>query len=661
MEDQIMLQPAASPGASWPEDVTPPLRPRKIPMSPQHEVPSPPDSDADGASTDAESDSASEAGGPATGKASLPTVQGTAVSQKGDPMAAGVPSDGMMVVSESKLREIMRQEVENILKTIQSHQGTASVPEPQPPLPSVCEGRPSQNGPPRPLAPFQASVADAPETATPSPDMPANPAARHASVSSTTRSGSFPGAAAPPRSPTIPSGTQPSVSDEKWGRLFDQSGQPTARAEEVFKSIADHIITEVAPRKSIVITPEKLAEFYSRHGLLNERFPFASMFSPHALEFSFFERVSDLYEDLGCQYYLVPKDDKSRPTMPALTPTGFSQWLIANIKAYPDEEAQRLARIVLQVPLSVANAADGKLERMPRMISRGLLPEQSDIKARKIFDEALKDFIEDSEVFPMSPSGSRPSGLNLNIPGSSSSRLPVVPLPPHRDPNRYKPRGQHYPDRGVPSSNRREPRGSGYIESADWSTDGNARSRHGSIPLSPTSERDRAPLQPPPVGRRARSPQTRRHSHTAVNVMQSHPPTITGGAEYSQPSTSGERLSPRTTHASGGGGGPIASSPNTLSPQQLSTIRDKSPRHSRDKDYHNLQRSSYFPSRTSRTSLDGAVLVPGQVPRSSGSYREYDREGAEEANPPRRRRRGTAALEDVKAHGRDEAPRHKGK
>ncbi|KAL8366033.1 hypothetical protein RB595_004697 [Gaeumannomyces hyphopodioides] len=660
MEAQVMLQPAAGPGASVPEELAPPPRPRKIPMSPQHEVPSPPDSDTDGASTDAEDDNVSEARGPATVKASLSAIQNNAVPQKGDPTVASAPADGMLVVSESMLREMMRQEVENILKTIQSPQRTASVPESKPPLPSVYETRPSQSGPSHPLAPFQASVADAPET--PSPDVPTSPVARHASVSSTTRTGSFSGAASSPRSPTMPSaGTQPSVSDEKWGRLFDQNGQPTARAEEVFKSVADHIIAEFVPRKSIVVTPEKLAEFYSRHGLPNELFPFANMFSPRALEYSFFERVSDLYDDLGCQYHLVPKDGKSRPVVPALTPTGFSQWLITNIKAYPEEEARRLAGVVLQVPLSVANAADGKLERMPRMISRGLLPEQPDIKARKILDEALKDFVEDSEVFPVSPSGSRHSGLNLNIPGSSTSRLPAVPIPPHRDPNRYKPRDQHYPDRGVSSSNRREPRGSGYIESADWSTDGNAGSRHGSIPLSPTSERDKTPLQPPPVGRRARSPQTRRHSHTAVNVMQSHPPPMTGGAEYAQPSSSGGLLSPKTTHASGAGGGPTPSSPNTLSPEQLATIRDRSPRHGRDKDYYNLQRSSYFPSRTSRTSFDGAVLVPGQMPRSSGSYREYDHEGAEEANSSRRRRRGTAASEDAKGHGWDEAPRHKGK
>lgn len=645
-----------------PEEAAPPPRPRKTPMSPQHEVPSPPDSDTDGTSTDAEDDNASEAKGPATGKALLSSIQNNAVPQKGDPTMAGAPADGMMVVSESKLREMMRQEVENILKTIHSHQRTAFVPEPKPPVPSVCEKRPSQSGPSHPLAPFQASVADAPETTIPSPDVPTSPVARHASVSSTTRTGSFSGAASSPRSPTMPSaGAQPSVSDEKWGRLFDQNGQPTARAEEVFKSVADHIIAEFVPRKSIVVTPEKLVEFYSRHGLPNELFPFTNMFSPRALEYSFFERVSDLYDDLGCQYHLVPKDGKSRPVVPALTPTGFSQWLIANIKAYPEEESRRLAGIVLQVPLSVANAADGKLERMPRMISRGLLPEQPDIKARKILDEALKDFIEDSEVFPVSPSGSRPSRLNLGIAGSPSSRLPAVPTPPPRDPNRYKPRDQHYPDRGVSSSNRREPRGSKHVEPVDWSADGNARSRHGSIPLSPTSERDKAPLQPPPVGRRARSPQARRHSHTAVNVMQSHPPPVTGGAEYAQPSSSGGQLSPKSIHVSGSGGGPTPSSPNTLSPEHLAAVRDRSPRHGRDKDYHNLQRSSYFPSRTSRTSFDGAVLVPAQMPRSSGSYREYDREGAEDVNPSRRRRRGTTASEDAKGHGWDEAPRHRGK
>ncbi|KLU89667.1 hypothetical protein MAPG_08638, partial [Magnaporthiopsis poae ATCC 64411] len=567
MESQAIPQPAGGPGVGLPEEMAPPLRPRKIPISPQ--VPSPPESDEDGASTDAEDGSASGAGDPGTARALPSKPQGNSSPQRRAPSMAGAPAaaDTMMLVSESKLREMMRQEVENILNTIQPYQRTAFMPETKPPLPSVCETRPSQSGPSQPLAPFQASVADAPETATPSPNMPTSPVARHASVSSTTRTGSFSGTAPSPRSPTLPPPTtQSSVSDEKWGRLFDQNGQPTARAEEVFKSVADHIIAELAPRKSIVVTPEKLAEFYAQHGLPNELFPFANMFRPRAPEYSFFERVSDLYDE---------------PT-----------------------RTRRLAGIVLQVPLSVANTADGKLERMPRLISRGLLPQQPDIKARKILDEALKDFIEDSETIPApSPSGSRFSGLQLNIPASSASRLPAAPMPPHRDPNRYKPtRDQHYPDRGGGStSSRRDSRGSGHMEAVDWSPDGHSgyHSRHGSTPLSPTTERDKASLPPqpqpppPPASRRTRSPQTRRHSHTAVNVMQAHPPTpMAGGTEYAaQLPPPGGLLSPNTTYPSSGGG-PMPSSPTTLSPEQLATIRDRSPRHGSDKDYYSLQRQS---------------------------------------------------------------------
>jgi hypothetical protein len=51
-----------------------------------------------------------------------------------------------------------------------------------------------------------------------------------------------------------------STIDQKWGRLFDKEGTPTKRLGEFLRGLANHIINDFPPRKSIVITPTKMAE-----------------------------------------------------------------------------------------------------------------------------------------------------------------------------------------------------------------------------------------------------------------------------------------------------------------------------------------------------------------------------------------------------------------
>jgi hypothetical protein len=50
-----------------------------------------------------------------------------------------------------------------------------------------------------------------------------------------------------------------STIDQKWGRLFDKEGTPTKRLGEFLRGLANHIINDFPPRKSIVITPTKMA------------------------------------------------------------------------------------------------------------------------------------------------------------------------------------------------------------------------------------------------------------------------------------------------------------------------------------------------------------------------------------------------------------------
>lgn len=184
--------------------------------------------------------------------------------------------------------------------------------------------------------------------------------------------------------------------DKRWGVLFDKEGAPTKRMHQVVKGLAKYIVDEFMPQESIVITPEKMAAFYSHHRLEREIFPFAALFKSRPKDLN--EALTSLYDEMECQYFLVKADDRSRPSVPGLTPAGFVHWLMTMIQAYPDEEAKRLDRVVSALPIEADSLLDGKPERLPKQISRYLLPERPVKAQQRLVDEAVKDFMDDLEV-----------------------------------------------------------------------------------------------------------------------------------------------------------------------------------------------------------------------------------------------------------------------
>ncbi|KUI57702.1 hypothetical protein VP1G_05032 [Cytospora mali] len=215
--------------------------------------------------------------------------------------------------------------------------------------------------------------------------------------------------------------------DQRWGTLFEKNGSPTRRMEHVVQGLANYIINEFIPQESIVITPEKMAAFYSYHRLDKEVFPFTVLFKSRSKDFN--KALAGLYEDIGCQYFLVPTDVGSRPTVPGLTPTGFAHWLVTMIQAYPDEEAKRLDKIVSDLPIEADSFLDGKPERLPKQISRYLLPEKSLRSSHKLVDEAMRNFTED--INNTSTAQSKGSGNG----GGGSSKPPPIVLSQERRPS----------------------------------------------------------------------------------------------------------------------------------------------------------------------------------------------------------------------------------
>lgn len=108
------------------------------------------------------------------------------------------------------------------------------------------------------------------------------------------------------------------------------------------------------------------------------------------------EHISRLYQDLGCEFHLVQDQPAALPTVPALTPEGFCKWLIIQIKAYPEEEAARLNNILQAWAIDADGAlVDGKPERLPKQLSRHLLPGKEDKTSRKLLDNAIDAFFDD--------------------------------------------------------------------------------------------------------------------------------------------------------------------------------------------------------------------------------------------------------------------------
>lgn len=274
--------------------------------------------------------------------------------------------------------------------------------------------------------------------------------------------------------------------DKRWGVLFDKDGAPTKRMHHVIKGLASYIVQEFMPQESIVITPEKMAAFYSHHRVEREIFPFAALFRSRPKDLN--EALASLYDDMGCQYFLVKADDRSRPSVPSLTPAGFVHWLIMMIQAYPDEEAKRLDKVVSALPIEADSLLDGKPERLPKQISRYLLPEKPLKAQQRLVDEVVKDFkdeLEASESKLSRKSSVAKKSSPIVVTTSSDKRSPTNP--PGSQSSRY-----------VPDSSSKDLRG----EDAGGSGHDRDRRNHSSAASSARDayddDRSRRSSMPPP-------------------------------------------------------------------------------------------------------------------------------------------------------------------
>ncbi|KAI3327900.1 hypothetical protein HD806DRAFT_339236 [Xylariaceae sp. AK1471] len=235
----------------------------------------------------------------------------------------------------------------------------------------------------------------------------------------------------------------------EWGVLFDGNGFATARCGQVFRGLARCLAEDFPPRCGLVVTPEKLGLLYSRFRIEGEVYPFEDIF--HTLPrqednitttttgsnrlTTYYDRISDFFADLDCEYYLVPpstfetsllirspstlsvssataaspllpvsprsssysslhsnsnpnpykpslpssRPRSVRPCIPALTPVGFAQFFTTCVLAHPDEEAKRLHKIVNELVLMADMPSNNNLTtpNTPISLSTPTFPTQS--------------------------------------------------------------------------------------------------------------------------------------------------------------------------------------------------------------------------------------------------------------------------------------------
>lgn len=89
---------------------------------------------------------------------------------------------------------------------------------------------------------------------------------------------------------------------------------------------------------------------------------------------------------MRCQHHLIQEHVADPPQVPALTPEGFQEWMIAMIQAYPDTEYERLSKAVLDMPIS---NADDTRERFPKELPRRLFPRNENLQAQQRCAAAL--------------------------------------------------------------------------------------------------------------------------------------------------------------------------------------------------------------------------------------------------------------------------------
>ncbi|KAK6433873.1 hypothetical protein LTR95_009946 [Oleoguttula sp. CCFEE 5521] len=206
---------------------------------------------------------------------------------------------------------------------------------------------------------------------------------------------------------------EPTTLERIWKPLFD-NGNPTVRLGQFLRGLAIHLIDDCEPKGSFVVTPAKMLRYFDETKLPVEVYPWQTIFGGAMTN----EAISVMYRKLLCQHHLVQVQNHEAPSVPGLTPSGFEWFLTCLIQAHPSLEFERLAKAVMNMPIS---NADDKSERFPKELSRRLLPSlpnplaEQRIIASMAHEAALLQ-LRNASAMPPPPSSAPPQQQQSSIP-----------------------------------------------------------------------------------------------------------------------------------------------------------------------------------------------------------------------------------------------------
>ncbi|KAH0490007.1 hypothetical protein TgHK011_001493 [Trichoderma gracile] len=191
-----------------------------------------------------------------------------------------------------------------------------------------------------------------------------------------------------------------------WPALFNERDEPTPALGRFLRGLANHIIAEYAPIDSLVITPDKLFKFYTRYRLDNEFFPFQRVFDTRYHKS--LRGISFLFTDLRCEHHLVQHSIASKPCIPALTPTGFEDWMTLMIRA----RQNNLLLLLLLVFFAIIPPGRTKTAQE---LPRELFPERGHARAFDLLASSFAEWKSITSVVVV------PSETTTSLPPPSSS------------------------------------------------------------------------------------------------------------------------------------------------------------------------------------------------------------------------------------------------
>lgn len=162
--------------------------------------------------------------------------------------------------------------------------------------------------------------------------------------------------------------------DRAWGPLFNRH-RPTARMDQLLRGVAHHLAELYETRPGLVLPTAKVQLYYRAMPVTSDVYAWVDVFDDRL------SNVSRMLSELQVEHHLVQTQIFRRPDAPALTPGGFAAWSTLLIQAYPDQEFERLNRVLRFMPIC---NPDNVRERFPKELSRQLLPRFGCLRCRDL-------------------------------------------------------------------------------------------------------------------------------------------------------------------------------------------------------------------------------------------------------------------------------------